>query len=211
MFRINRMVATGVSVGVVVSGGVAFATIPGPDGTITGCYTKNAGVFDAKGAVRVVDAGSECRSSELVLTWNQTGPPGPAGLQGPPGEPGQDGADGHAESHVWFAQQTGTKELIENTPVTILSANVPAGSYRVDGRLDFDSLNHATDVRCQIAGILAARHFAQSTGHGFTTTPLELTVALVHPGGPLDLTCHGDNHGRINAGTLLVTQVTSVN
>lgn len=245
MIGIKSMVAAGVSVGVIVGGGVAFASIPGADGTITGCYTTRAGVFDAKGTVRVVEAASDCRTSETVLRWNEKGQPGPAGpvgltgpegpqgepgepgepgqdgadgqqgLQGLPGEPGQDGADGQAESHVWFAQQpAGFIEL--RGEETIVSVDVPPGSYRVDGRLDFRAaVNSGAIVYCDIAGALGAHYVAgmiQDGKIGEASQPLELTVALVHSGGPIDLKCDtGLDWGFVWAGTLLVTQVTSVN
>jgi hypothetical protein len=77
-----------------LAGGIAWATIPGTDGVIHGCYkAKN-------GQLRLVDASSQskhsahhsdCRPSELSIDWNQQGPPG---IQGPPGPPGQKGDKG---------------------------------------------------------------------------------------------------------------------
>jgi hypothetical protein len=58
---------------IVALGGAAFAAIPDSNGTIHGCYQKT------NGTLRVVDASSDCRSSELGLDWNQKGPPGPPG------------------------------------------------------------------------------------------------------------------------------------
>jgi hypothetical protein len=59
-----------------LSGGIAYATIPGSNGVIHACYK-------ASGQLRVIDSGS-CGSGETALTWNQSGPPGPPG---PPGGP----------------------------------------------------------------------------------------------------------------------------
>jgi hypothetical protein len=60
--------------GVVIGlGGVAFATIPDSSGTIHGCYVKGLG------NLRVVESGSDCRSNETPIAWNQEGPPGPPG------------------------------------------------------------------------------------------------------------------------------------
>jgi hypothetical protein len=66
----------------VVAGGVAYAAIPGADGTISGCYRT------IDGTLRVIDAeaGQTCRSGEKPITWSQTGPPGPPGEPGEPGE-----------------------------------------------------------------------------------------------------------------------------
>jgi hypothetical protein len=47
--------------------------------------------------VRVVDEGERCRTNELALQWNQTGPPGtpgPVGPVGPTGPVGPAGAQG---------------------------------------------------------------------------------------------------------------------
>ena len=65
--------------------GVAWATIPGSGGVIQGCYQKNVG------NLRVVEASSDCKPSELSVSWNQkgekgdTGAVGPIGATGPPG------------------------------------------------------------------------------------------------------------------------------
>ena len=73
-----------------ISGGVALAFIPNPDGTISSCYQKN------NGQLRVVDAGTACRPSENTLTWNQRGPAGPPGPAGPKGDLGPQGPQGPA-------------------------------------------------------------------------------------------------------------------
>src|SRR5512133_4358754 len=64
-------------------GGIAYATIPGGGGLISGCYDLKTG------ALRVYDASggpiASCSAKESSLTWNQTGPQGPPGAQGPAG------------------------------------------------------------------------------------------------------------------------------
>ena len=74
----------------VTAGGVAYATIPGSNGTINGCYEKRTG------ALRVIDAdaGAKCTSFETPISWNQQGPKGPSGPAGPGGPAGADGAPG---------------------------------------------------------------------------------------------------------------------
>lgn len=55
-------------------GGVALASIPGSDGTISGCYSK------LTGALRVIDASKQkCPSYQVPISWSQTGPAGPPG------------------------------------------------------------------------------------------------------------------------------------
>lgn len=95
MIRTKVKVAAGVVVGAVFSGALAAAAIPEPDGTITGCYRTNAGLLHPQGSLRVVNAPSECRSSETALTWNQQGQPGPQGKPGPAGRQGNPGPKGN--------------------------------------------------------------------------------------------------------------------
>ena len=89
----------GVGVGVVtIAAGVAWATIPSADGTITACYNNT------NGSLRVIDASAAtCRSTETALQWSvrgepgpigPTGPPGPTGATGPAGAPGEEGPRG---------------------------------------------------------------------------------------------------------------------
>ena len=49
-------------------GGVAFASIPGPDGSFHGCYAE------AGGALRIVDSAEACRARETRITFDQAGP-----------------------------------------------------------------------------------------------------------------------------------------
>jgi hypothetical protein len=60
----------------VALGGVTYAAIPAPDGTVHACH-------DARGALRVIDSDAACEKSETALNFAQTGP------QGPQGSPGQ--------------------------------------------------------------------------------------------------------------------------
>jgi hypothetical protein len=62
-----------------VGAGIAYASIPGPDGVIHGCYkTSNP----AQGSVIVIDSAASCPSGFAALNWNQTGPQGLPGLAG---------------------------------------------------------------------------------------------------------------------------------
>jgi len=66
-----------VTAAVVLAGGMAFASIPAPDGTINGCRKK------ADGSLRVIDSTATCPNGYTALNWNQTGPQGPNGDTGP--------------------------------------------------------------------------------------------------------------------------------
>lgn len=105
---------------------VAVGSIPGGDGTITGCYAGTTGatlfppnasngITEPPGALRVIDPSlphtisnplgaapaanlaAVCDSQqETQITWNQKGPEGPAGPQGEPGKEGNAGGQGAA-------------------------------------------------------------------------------------------------------------------
>src|SRR6266446_3184012 len=84
--------------GLLVLGGIAYASIPDAAGIIHGCYSTS-------GALRVIDTalGQVCSGTEHALNWNQTGPTGPTGptgatgatgVQGPKGDTGATGPQG---------------------------------------------------------------------------------------------------------------------
>ena len=77
---------------VLAIGGMAWASVPGADGVIRGCYDARSG------GVRIIDvaAGQSCRSNETSVNWNQTGRAGPAGPAGPAGLTGAMGPAGPA-------------------------------------------------------------------------------------------------------------------
>jgi hypothetical protein len=69
--------------------GIAFAAIPGRNGTIKGCYATRSG------ALRVISDRKRCHRGERTLSWNQRGPTGRTGAvgrTGPQGLAGQNGA-----------------------------------------------------------------------------------------------------------------------
>jgi hypothetical protein len=84
--------AVGALAATALAGGAAWATIPGGDGAIQGCYGKIGGVL------RVIDVskGEKCLSVEIPITWNQKGAKGDPGAAGTPGLPGPPGAKGDA-------------------------------------------------------------------------------------------------------------------
>jgi hypothetical protein len=81
-------VAVSITAVVLALGGVAWASIPGSDGVIKGCYANSSGVLGllgipySKGDLRVVDSAENCRTYETTLPWNQTGPKGAPGAPG---------------------------------------------------------------------------------------------------------------------------------
>jgi hypothetical protein len=87
--RMTWITVIGLGVAVLATG-VAWATIPGSDGTIQGCYGKVGGVL------RVIDPakGEKCLSVEVPITWSQKGPKGDLGPSGAVGQAGPKGEKG---------------------------------------------------------------------------------------------------------------------
>ena len=87
-----RITAVAGAVLVLAIGGMAWASVPGADGVIRGCYDARSG------AVRIIDvaASHSCRSNETSMDWNQKGPAGPVGPAGPAGAIGPMGPMGPA-------------------------------------------------------------------------------------------------------------------
>jgi hypothetical protein len=72
-----RHVAFAWLLAVCTAAGIAYAVIPGPDGTIRACFKKSGG------ALRVIDASlGACAANENALAWNQAGAPGAPGISG---------------------------------------------------------------------------------------------------------------------------------
>lgn len=71
-----------------LSTGIASASIPDQSGLIHGCYAKG-------GDFRLIDAPKEqCKVGEKAISWNATGPQGPIGPAGPTGDAGPTGPVG---------------------------------------------------------------------------------------------------------------------
>jgi hypothetical protein len=73
---------------VVALGGVAYASIPGPNGVIKGCYAKPGLLGIRAGELRVIDSNAHCRITENPISWNQQGAPGTNGTNGTNGVSG---------------------------------------------------------------------------------------------------------------------------
>jgi len=76
------LIVVGVICAVLIAGGVAYASIPGPSGTINGCYKNATGMLIA------IDSTASCPVGYTALNWSQTGPQGPAGTNGTNGVSG---------------------------------------------------------------------------------------------------------------------------
>ena len=97
---------------IVSLGGVAYATIPGANGTIIGCYSPAGGKPPYQ--LSVVDNAADCASPAVVLPFSQNGatgatgrtgamgPAGPTGAAGPAGSAGAPGSSA-SEASDWFS------------------------------------------------------------------------------------------------------------
>lgn len=102
-----------------IAGGVAWATIPGGDGVIHGCYLKSGGTL------RVIDASvTSCKKTETAIWWNVAGPQGPPSEPGAPGEPGPPGP-GAAFADWNGAGGENYIELSEGVSTPILTLELP--------------------------------------------------------------------------------------
>lgn len=87
-------------------GGLAVASIPGPNGVINGCRSNSTGL------VYIKDSSESCGFNMTAVPWNQTGPQGPAGPAGaqgpagPAGATGPQGPAGPAGSSSYYVVQT---------------------------------------------------------------------------------------------------------
>lgn len=142
--------AAGAAVGIVLAGGVAWATIPS-NGVVNGCYQK------LEGTLRVIDEGDRCRTSEVAIAWNQTGPQGPpgpkgdkgdtgaAGPQGPPGPEGPPGITGiETVSATFDVPGGGTGGRLVSCP----EGKMPlSGSFNAVGAAVSSSSLYSTTIR----------------------------------------------------------------
>jgi hypothetical protein len=141
----SAIAVVGVLTATVVMTGLAYASIPGSNGVIHGCY-KTGGTNHA---VTVVDSSAQCPGGYTSLKWNQSGPQGPAGAAGPKGATGPMGATGATGpqgpagpdgpqgpsglSQAFSVASIDGFTLNDTSSTTVASSQpVPAGSYVVN-------------------------------------------------------------------------------
>ncbi len=130
--RPGPVLVAAVVVAAALVGGVAYATIPGPDKVYSACMLKGVGT------IRLIDKTlsstsfmSRCTDKEMEIAWNQAGPaglPGPKGDTGPKGEKGDPGRglsslDDLAGVPCHTPDFQGVVE-ISSTPVSVKSASI---------------------------------------------------------------------------------------
>jgi hypothetical protein len=126
--------AVGALVAAAIAGGVAYATIPGPDNVYSACMLKSLGT------IRLIDKSlpstnfmSHCTDKEIEISWNQAGQPGPAGPQGAKGESGAPGTNG-------------TNGTNGKDGVSVTTASEPAGANSTDGGVQLTAVNGVSYV-----------------------------------------------------------------
>lgn len=103
--KVNRRlvaVAAGLVAAVGLGAGVAWASIPGPDGVIHACYKTSAPL---QGDTLIIDSAAACPSGYTSLNWNQAGPAGATGATGATGAQGPSGVVGSYSRSVSGSSQ----------------------------------------------------------------------------------------------------------
>jgi hypothetical protein len=149
------------------AGGIAYATIPGSDGVIHGCYTNRGGVLTVIDAA----AGQTCSPLQTPITWNQQGPkgdPDPQGLPGPQGPPGVTRADERffarslADHGTWLPIVSGTWPDVRPVMTHVLTMHLEAGDYAVTAEMIADNDSGHGIVVCLFGNPTVGYTVAQS-------------------------------------------------
>ena len=143
----KALLATCVVVTAVAIGGITYASIPGSDGVVHGCFRVTDGlplISTPRGSLRVVEGGERCGSHERAISWNEegqqgdtgprglqgeTGLQGPAGPIGPQGQAGPTGPTGASgTSQAWFEFDSALL-VPEGQGTSVVQMNLPAGTF----------------------------------------------------------------------------------
>ena len=188
-----RLIVLATAAAGLAAAGIAYASIPGADGVITGCAAKSSGTL------RVIDAQTaNCSQKEIRLDWNEQGPRGPS------------------DAFV-FAQNNsfGSVNISTGTPAPIgVQLNLPAGSFIIDASIGF-AINSGVEttivVGCRLGApntsIRTTEGKGQVTGlSGFGTIPLGAAVTLAAP-ETVSVICQAEGDARTQPSTMTAIQV----
>jgi hypothetical protein len=174
--RVTRWIAAGALA--LAASGAAWASIPGPDGSIHGCYLKRGG------SLRVIDSSSStsCARTETALNWSEQGPPGvqgPTGPQGASGPPGLQGPTGPAgQDASFYFRQLPTRQV--DGTVNRFDAVCTFGDTAVGGGYTTDRAGLAVlESRPGIAPAVGVSTWVSSWRFAFAST--DGTVYTVEP------------------------------
>jgi hypothetical protein len=203
----SRLVAAGLVLGGVVSGGLLFATIPDQAGVLHGCYSRSGGT------VRVIDNSvTTCKASETALRWNVTGPKGDEGVPGTPGAPGSPGDRGPSDAYVVDRNGNFSATSLNGaTFINLVSMSLPAGSFVVNATGLVTGDDTFGVAQCAIrspAGALG--HAVQQTVGGaptsFGTISVTAAFTLAVP-DEVSLACRGSSSIQTQPSTMTAIQV----
>jgi Collagen triple helix repeat (20 copies) len=165
-----RWFGIGLTVGVCVAGGVAFAASTSSNGVIRGCYNKKTGAFRV---LLTSGKNQTCNAAhEQLLEWNQAGSVGATGPTGPAGPTGATGARGH---------------LGPTGPAGTTGATGPQGPTGPSGRLVRPDLPLTARPTLRIGGPPSSLQTAPSSRSPSTTFPQGIYVVTATLTGAGDL------------------------
>jgi hypothetical protein len=165
---------------VVALGGVAAASIPGPDGVIQACVSQGGGFLQTPpGTIRVIDSGASCDPDEIPLALNQ---PPPA-----------------SQMPTVYSERSQQGTMVGAKPTPVFTETLPAGSYEVTGHLQItqpNELKAAQRAECSVLDpanqVVEDSTVAQTlpAGSGEDTADLDIdTVVATMPQGTLTISC----------------------
>jgi hypothetical protein len=213
------LVAIAAGAALLVAAGVAYATIPGPDGVIHGCYARSGG------SLRVIDASvTNCKSTETSLDWNVQGPQGPAGppgSQGATGPQGPQGADGPQGptgppgptglSHGYFNSAPGAIGLgTVFGPVTSIT-NLPGGIYLIWANADIGASGGAAGCELVADGSAIPNSQTQTDVASVATVSLVSETSLPSGSNTIELDCDASNTPASAEANLVAAAVDALN
>jgi hypothetical protein len=160
----GAVVAIGALALVVAAAGGAWAASGGGSGKITVCVSKNGGaLYQAK----------KCQKKDKKLSWNAQGaqgPAGPAGKNGTDGKNGTNGANGAVQGYS--ATQSGSLDITDDHSfTTVISKQLPAGSYIVSGSAVFFAIDSSSSPQAAEDACRLKAGSAEST-EAFWSSPL---------------------------------------
>jgi hypothetical protein len=142
-----------------------------------------------------------CRKHDRKLSWNQTGPQGVQGTAGARGAQGIQGIQGiqgaTGPSNGYSAEAVGGNDLsgfsIHDTPTTVSSLSLPAGSYMISGEATINDATATENNQCYLQSP-SDTEIAVSYGSTTSTTPnavLTEFAPLTTSGGTVTMVCYG--------------------
>jgi hypothetical protein len=194
-----------------VTGGVAYATIPDSAGVYTACRLNNVGT------IRLIDPTatpassllSHCTSLETPITWNQTGPQGPAGSAGAAGPQGAKGDPGMSvvythPSTLPVVELIGPTQLFEGLAL-------PKGRYLISIDVALKNDHRWGDVVQASMGVCSLSEIVPGTvGFQFVSRSGRVTVPAPDFNDPRGsqmgfATAHIGGIAQVNGGSLWIT------